>query len=62
MTIPVSVAYHRVFNRWVPYEIAPATQHVDTTATLDAKKVANKLTDLANATAGENITAIGLVN
>lgn len=62
MTIPVSVAYHRVFNRWVPYEIAPATQPVDTTATLDAKKVANKLTELANATAGENITAIGLVN
>jgi hypothetical protein len=62
MTIPVSVAYHRVFNRWVPFEIAPNTAQVDTTATLEVKKQANNLAGLATASAGENITAIGLVN
>ena len=62
MTVPVSVAYHRVFNRWVPFEIAAASAQIDTAATLDAKKLANKLTDLASSSTGENITAIGLVN
>ena len=62
MTVPVSVAYHRVFNRWVPFEIAAARAQIDTAATLDAKKLANKLTDLASSSTGENITAIGLVN
>jgi hypothetical protein len=62
MTIPVSVAFHRIFNRWVPFEIAPATAQIDTAATLDAKKLANKLADLASSSTGENITAIGLVN
>lgn len=62
MTIPVSVVYHRVFNRWVPFEIAPNTAQVDTSATLEIKKQANNLAGLATASAGENITAIGLVN
>ena len=62
MTIPVSVAYHRVFNRWVPFEIAPNAAQIDTTETLEVKKQANNLAGLATASAGENITAIGLVN
>jgi hypothetical protein len=62
MTIPVSVAYHRIFNRWVPFEIASATLLVDTTATLETKKQTNKLADLVTTSAAENITAIGLVN
>jgi len=63
ITVPVSVAYHRIFNRWVPFEIAsPTTAQIDTAATLEAKKHVNKLFELTGSPAAENITAIGLVN
>lgn len=62
ITIYVSVAFHRVFNRWVPFEIVSNPILVDTTATLESKKLSNKLTDIVTATNSENVTAIGLIN
>lgn len=61
ITIPVVVAYHRIFNRWVPYEIAAPTSTIDTAATLEQKKISNGLTSSTTQTISENITAIGLV-
>ena len=60
MTIPVSVAFHRIFNRWVPYEIATDTAPIDTNDTLERKRKTNGLSDAGSATS-ETITAIGLV-
>jgi hypothetical protein len=60
MTVPVSVTYHRVFNRWVPYEIATDTAHIDTNDTLERKRKTNCLSDAGSSTS-ETITAIGLV-
>jgi hypothetical protein len=62
MTVPVSVAYHRIFNRWVPYEIASPKAPIDTAATLEQKKISNNLIESSTTnTISENITAIGLV-
>ena len=60
ITVPVSVTYHRVFNRWVPYEIASSATLIDSSDTLERKKKTHNLSD-AGSSAGENITAIGLV-
>lgn len=69
ITLPVNVTYHRVFQRWIPFEIydTQTPVEIDTTASLENKKKINKLVytgdDSVGSTIGGvgNITAIGIV-